>query len=230
MSEFFNDGAAETNEGETADAGHVDHPAAQALLDAQAEYQRKSSGLLEGYYKSVDEIRDNTKVDIPFPDVLSDEQKSRIIASKKTEDAQDLHQKTVEKYEVAVERFSKHAHKHTAKLRADLFNVGEGGSVALSQAVAADEEQLIRVIELADLAGYPTIVKAAFAAGVVRGDAPKAVKRYLDSNPETESHLRVYQQAPKPEWFETTRSNIPRMIKPPTEDQLRGRPRVTPFG
>jgi hypothetical protein len=71
-----------------------------------------------------------------------------------------------------------------------LFNVGEAGSAALSQAVGADETQLIRMIELADLAADPTIAKAAFAAGVVRGDAPQAVRPYLDSNPEAEPLLR----------------------------------------
>jgi hypothetical protein len=210
----------------TTDAVQVDHPAAQALLEAQSEYQSKTMGLLEGYYKAVDEIRDHIKVDVPFPGVLTEQQKSQIIASHKAAAGQELYQRTVSRNEEAVERFSQQAQKQTAKLRADLFNVGEAGSAALSQAVGADEEQLIRMIELADLAGDPMLAKAAFAAGVVRGDAPQAVRRYLDSNPETEGLLRVYQQAPKADWFETTKSNITRMIQPPTEDQLRSRPQV----
>jgi hypothetical protein len=227
MSEIFNNGAAETNESETAAAGQVDHPAAQAVLDAQNEYQRKTSGLLETYYAGVDKLRDEPgKIDLPFPDVLTDAQKAEIIASKKAEDAQALHQETATQYERAVDELERKAQKLTSKLRADLFNVGAEGSAALSQAVGADEAQLIRMIELGELAGDPTIAKAAFAAGVVRGDAPQAVKRYLDSNPEAENLLRVYQQAPQAEWFETTKANIPRMIQPPTEDQLRARPQV----
>jgi hypothetical protein len=221
------DNAAPMNESptteRTTDAVQVDHPAARALLEAQSEYQSKTKGLLEGYYRAVDEIRDYIKVDVPFPDVLTEQQKSQIITSHKAEAGEELYQKTVSRYEGAVEQFSQQAQKQTAKLRADLFGVGDGRSAALSQAVGADEEQLIRIIELADLAGDPTLARAAFSAGVVRGDAPKAVRRYLDSNPEVEPLLRVYQQAPKPDWFETHRSNITRMIQPPSEDQLRSR-------
>jgi hypothetical protein len=85
------------------------------------------------------------------------------------------------------------------------------------------------MIELADLAGDPTIAKAAFATGVVRGDVPPAVRRHLGSNPEAEPLLRVYQEAPKSDWFETTKSNIARMIQPPTEGQLRGRPQIRAY-
>jgi hypothetical protein len=166
-------GESPTNE-ETTDAAQVDHPAAQALLEAQADYHTKTKGLLEAYYQGVDEIRDNTtKVDLPFPEVLTEQQKSEIIASQKAEVAEKLHQRTITQYERAVEQFSQQAQKHTAKLRSDLFGVGEGGSGALSQAVGADEEQLVKMIELGELTSDPTLARAAFSAGVVRGDAPK---------------------------------------------------------
>jgi hypothetical protein len=175
-------------ETDTANPIQVDHPDAQALLEAQADYQTKTKGLLETYYKAVDEIRDNTtKVDLPFPDVLTEQQKAEIILSQKAEEGEKLYQRTVTHYERAVEQFSQQAQKHTAKLRSDLFGVGEGGSAALSQAVGANEEQLVKMIELGELTGDPTLARAAFSAGVVRGDAPQAVRRYLDSNPETEA-------------------------------------------
>ena len=42
--------------------------------------------------------------------------------------------------------------------------------------------------------------------------------------------LRVYEQAPKADWAETQRSNIPKLLKRPTPDQLRAsRPKVNRF-
>ena len=225
MTEMF---GSEAPAGQETTQEEVDHPAAQALLEAQAEYQAKD--LLEGYYQSVDKPRDEPgKVDLPFPDVLTPEQEAEIINSQKMEAGQSLHRSTVEKYERAIDEFAKKAEKHTAKLRQDLFGVGEGGSAALSQAVGADEEQPIKMIELGELAGDPTLAKAAFAAGAVRGDAPRAMKRYLDANPVAEALLRVYQQAPDPDFFETTKANITRMVPTPTQDQLRGRPRLRTY-
>ncbi len=58
----------------------------------------------------------------------------------------------------------------------------------------------------------------------------KITENIIPKNPETEGLLRVYEQAPKADWAETQRSNIPKLLKRPTPDQLRAsRPKVNRF-
>jgi hypothetical protein len=58
----------------------------------------------------------------------------------------------------------------------------------------------------------------------------KMTENTTPKNPETEGLLRVYEQAPKADWAETQRSNIPKLLKRPTPDQLRAsRPKVNRF-
>lgn len=57
----------------------------------------------------------------------------------------------------------------------------------------------------------------------------KMTENIIPKNPETEGLLRVYEQAPKADWAETQRSNIPKLLKRPTTDQLRARPKVNRF-
>ena len=58
----------------------------------------------------------------------------------------------------------------------------------------------------------------------------KMTENIVPKNPETEGLLRVYEQAPKADWAETQRSNIPKLLKRPTPDQLRAPcPKVSRF-
>jgi hypothetical protein len=49
----------------------------------------------------------------------------------------------------------------------------------------------------------------------------KMTENTIPAKQETEGLLRVYEQAPKADWAETQRSNIPKLLKRPTPDQLR---------
>jgi hypothetical protein len=49
----------------------------------------------------------------------------------------------------------------------------------------------------------------------------KMTENTTPTKQETEGLLRVYEQAPKADWPETQRSNIPKLLKRPTPDQLR---------
>jgi hypothetical protein len=71
------------------------------------------------------------------------------------------------------------------------------------------------------LTGNTNIAKAAFAAAFSRGDAPMVVRRYLDTNPEAEGLLRLYERAPKKDWPDEQRSHASRLIKMPSPDRLR---------
>jgi hypothetical protein len=51
------------------------------------------------------------------------------------------------------------------------------------------------MLDVANLTGDTNIAKAAFAAAWVRGDAPMAVRRYLEANPDAEGLLRLYERA-----------------------------------
>jgi hypothetical protein len=58
----------------------------------------------------------------------------------------------------------------------------------------------------------------------------KMTENIIPKNPENEGVLRVYEQAPKADWAETQRSNIPKLLKRPTPDQLRAPcPKVSRF-
>jgi hypothetical protein len=196
---------------ESTDAVQVDHPAAQALLEAQAALAAKTSDLLTGYHDRIGEIREDDGLeDGPYSDHLTEEQKSEIVQTRKREAGQELHRTTVEQYELAFEEFASAAEKHVADLRESLFGLGEGGSAALSQAVNADGEQLLRIMELGELTGAHNIAKSAFAAAVVRGDAPEVIHAYLQKFPEAEALLRAYEQAPTQEWISTQKANITR--------------------
>jgi hypothetical protein len=228
MSELFNDSvvASDTPDKEATEA-QIDHPAAQALLGAQAELAVKTSGVLTAYHDRIAEIRDDDKLeDGPYNDQLTPEQRAEIIATRKRAAGQELHKTTVEQYEAAFEQYAHKAEKHAEDLRTSLFGVGEAGSAALTQAISADTAELQRMIALAELTGVETIGKAAFSAAVVRGDQPEVIHRYLQANPEAGALLRAYEQAPTKEWIEAQKSNISRLIQPPTEDQLRSRPQI----
>lgn len=135
---------------------------------------------------------------------------------------------TKEVYEAAFDEYARQAKEHARELRAALFGIGEARSTALAQAIDADEDQLMRMDELSEFTGVETIGKAAFAAAVTRGDAPRVVHGYLEKFPENEPLLRAYEQAPAEEWIATQKENIAGIIKPPTEDRLRSRPSVRP--
>jgi hypothetical protein len=85
------------------------------------------------------------------------------------------------------------------------------------------------MIELAELTGVDTLAKTAFGAAVVRGDQPEVIHRYLTANPEAEALLRVYEQAPSQAWITEQKANVTRLIQPPTEDQLQGRPQMPAY-
>src|SRR5215210_5104789 len=98
---------------ETTDAAQVDHPAAQALLEAQVALAVKTSDLLTSYHDRIAEIRGDRKLeDGPYNDQLTAAQRAEIIATRKRAAGQELHRTTVEQYEAAFEEFATTAEKH----------------------------------------------------------------------------------------------------------------------
>ena len=154
-------------------------------------------------------------------------QKSEIINTRKQEASEQAYRETLLGYEQAIAEAAEKAQEHAESLRREaLFGIGEGGSAALGQAVTASESQLLQMLDVANLTGDTNIAKAAFAAAWVRGDAPMAVRRYLEANPNAEGLLRLYERAPKADWVEEQRSNATQLVKRPTPERLRSYARV----
>lgn len=227
MTEMFTDSAA----GEANDiTQEVDHPAADALRGAQSALAASTANLLTAYHDRIEKVRNDDSLEAgPYTDQLTDEQKMAILANRKRQEGQSVYEGTVQRYEETLDEFAEKVEKPMADLRQALFGVGEGGSAALAQAVNADEQQLLRMIELGEMSGDDTLAKAAFGAAIVRGDVPEVLHSYLQKYPEAESLLRAYQSAPSKEWIEAQKANIPRLIQPPTEDQLRSKPRIQAY-
>jgi hypothetical protein len=214
-----------------AQGSQVDHPAAAALHGAQAKLAMKTSEILTGYHDRLAAIRDDDKLEeSAYADVLSDQQKTEIIQTRKREAADKLFQETREGYEAAFDSFSEEATRHADGLRSALFGLGDAGAAVLSQAVNADEGKLLEMVRLGKLTGTTSMARAALASAITRGDAPTVVHDYLQRFPEDEPLLRAFQQAPDAGWIEERRARIDTLLKPATADQLTSRPSMRSFG
>jgi hypothetical protein len=215
-------------ETETADSSQVDHPAAQALKGAQAKLQERTGDLLTSYYDRIDEIKADEDVGVPFPEILTPDQRDEIIMDRRRESSAALYEKTTANYQQAYDEFAAASQKNVTEIKQELFGLGENGSGALSQAITADPDQLMQMIEVSGLSGDPTLARAAFAAAVTR-DLPEVIHTYLKKCPEASGLLKLYREAPTPEWIKTQKQNVTRLIEAPTDDRLRTRPKVGPY-
>jgi len=192
------------------------------LAEIQQEHQRSAGQIMTGYQDALGEIRgDQELAEGEYLDMLSDEQKLKILWEQKAQRAGEAYRKTLEAYAAEVERYHAALAKRRSHLKKQLFGVeGPEGAAALSKTVLAGEIELSALLDVAALAGNAELARAVFVAAEQKGFGDIMARYFDEVNPEARSLYEEWRDLPSEESLERQVDTIDRVVRPPVYDRL----------